>query len=64
MLTKRERERLVKQIKRQLNKLISNRYLKNKEADNWRSKKLIKDDLTNVIKNFTMQLNKSLNSLN
>ena len=28
------------------------------------SKKLIKDSLTNVIKNFTMQINKSLNSLN
>ena len=28
------------------------------------SKKLIKDSLTNVIKNLTMQINKSLNSLN
>ena len=27
-------------------------------------KKLIKDELTNVIKNFTMQINKFLNSLN
>ena len=27
-------------------------------------KKLIKDELANVIKKFTMQINKSLNSLN
>ena len=33
MLMKRERKRLVKEIKRQLNKLFSNRYLENKEAD-------------------------------